>query len=65
MWIWILIIAVIIGGIWGWLNGDGSGDDSLSGAMAGGCLAGNCLFRLLLAGLTILFILWLFNLMFG
>lgn len=65
MWIWILIIAVIIGGIWGWLNGDGSGDDALSGAMAGGCLAGNCLFRLLLAGLTILFILWLFNLMFG
>ena len=60
-WIVILIIAVIIGGIWGWL----SGEDALSGAMAGGCLAGNCLFRLLLAGLSILFILWLFNLIFG
>lgn len=63
-WIVILIIAVIIGGIWGWINGD-SGEDALSGAMAGGCLAGNCLFRLLLAGLSILFILWLFNLVFG
>lgn len=61
----ILIIAVILGAIVGFMTGDGKAEDALSGAMAGGCMAGNCLMRLLLAGLSILVILWLFNSVFG
>lgn len=64
MWIWIIIIAVIIGAIWGYLS-EGDGGGAAAGAVAGGCLAGNCLGRLFLAGIFILGILWLFGAIFG
>ena len=65
MWFWIIIIAVIVGGLIAYLSGDGNAEDALSGAMAGGCLAGNCLARLAIAAISILLILWLFNVIFG
>ena len=38
MWIWIIIIAVIIGAIIGFAQ-SGEKEDAVDGAMAGGCLA--------------------------
>ena len=45
MWIWIIIIAVVIGAILGYLGSDGkdSGSNAAQGAMAGGCMAGGCI----------------------
>lgn len=67
MWIWIIIIACVIGAIYGLLSSDGSnsGGDALGGAMAGGCMAVGCLSRLAITALGILFILWLFSAIFG
>lgn len=65
MWIWIIIIAVIIGGLIGFFGSDGDGSEAASGAMAGGCLAASCLGRLAIAALGILFVLWLFGTIFG
>lgn len=65
MWVWFIVIAVVIGAAIAYFGGEGKKEDALEGAMAGGCMAGNCLFQLLLAGLSLLFIIWLFNLMFG
>ena len=42
MWIWIIVIAVVIGGIWGYLNSNGDAGDAFGGAAAGGCLAAGC-----------------------
>lgn len=65
MWIWIIVIAVVIGGIWGYLSSNGDAEDAFGGAAAGGCMAAGCLFRLLIAGLGIFLIVWLFGAVFG
>ena len=64
MWIWIIIIFVVVGAIWGLLSGDGRGEDAASGALAGGCMAIGCLGRIALIGLSILLVLWLCSVLF-
>lgn len=66
MWIWVVIIAVIVGAVFGMLSGDGnSKENAAGGALAGGCLAIGCLARIAFAALIILGILWLASLLFG
>lgn len=65
MWIWIIVIAVIIGALVGFFNGDGNSDDALGGALAGGCMAGSCLVRIAIAAIGIIIVLWLFGFLFG
>lgn len=64
MWIWILIIAIVIGAIFGFAS-SGKGEDAAAGAMAGGCMAASCLGRIFFAGIIILLILWLFSVLLG
>ena len=64
MWIWIIIIAVVIGAIIGFAQ-SGEKEDAVSGAMAGGCLAVGCLGRIAIAALVIIGILWLASALFG
>ncbi|WP_297273019.1 hypothetical protein [uncultured Bacteroides sp.] len=64
MWIWVIIIAVIIGAIIGFSN-SGKTEDAVEGAMAGGCLAAGCIMRIAIFVLVILAILWLFGFLFG
>lgn len=67
MWLTILVIAIVIGAIIGFINSsDGErGSGALGGAVAGGMGCGYILFQLFLAGLGILFIVWLFGALFG
>lgn len=67
MWIWIIVVAVIIGAIIGFFasDGDSKGADTAQGAMAGGCMAVGCLGRIALVAITIMIILWLFGKLFG
>ncbi len=65
MWIWVIVIAVIIGAIWGYFASDGEGGGAAEGAMAGGCMAANCLFRIAIAAIGIIAVLWLFGVLFG
>ena len=64
MWIWIIIIAVIIGAIIGFAQ-SGEKEDAVGGAMAGGCWAASCLGRIAIAALVIIGILWLASVLFG
>lgn len=63
MWIWIIVIAVIIGAFFGYAE-NGRSEDAMGGAMAGGCMAAGCLLRIALAALGIIFVLWLFSVLF-
>lgn len=67
MWIWIIIIAIIIGAIWGAMSSrDGERSaGAFSGAIASGMGCGYILFQIFLLGAGIIFILWLFNSLFG
>ncbi|MBQ7420857.1 MAG: hypothetical protein IJV27_01730 [Prevotella sp.] len=65
MWIWIIVIAAIIGGIYGFISSEGDSGEAAGGAMAGGCMAAGCLTRLAIAAIGIILILWLFGLIFG
>lgn len=65
MWIWIIIIAAVVGGLMGFFGSDGDGSEATGGAMAGGCLAASCLGRLALTALGIILVLWLFSAIFG
>lgn len=65
MWIWIIIGACAIGAIIGFLNSDGDSSDAAGGALAGGCIAIGCLGRLAFAGIIIIGILWLCQVIFG
>lgn len=65
MWIWVVVIAVIIGAGVGFFGGDGKSEDALEGAMAGGCMAGHCLFRVAIAAISIIVVIWLFGMLFG
>lgn len=67
MWIAIIIIAVIIGGIVGLLhsNEDEKGPGCLGGALFGGIAAMGCLGRIFFTAVSILLVLWLFRVLFG
>lgn len=67
MWIWIIIIAIIIGAIWGASSSkDGErGAGAFSGALMGGMGCGYVLFHIFLWGAGIIFVLWLFGNLFG
>ncbi len=68
MWIWVIVIAVVIGGIIGLFSsrgGESAGENARNGAMAGGCMAAGCLWRIFLVGISIVIILWLFKILFG
>jgi len=64
MWFWIIVIAIVIGGIIGFLN-SGDSEEAVSGAMAGGCMAAGCIMRIAVAAISILIVLWLFGVLFG
>lgn len=64
MWIWIIIIAVVIGAIIGFAQ-SGEKEDAVGGAMAGGCLAASCLARIAITAIIIIGILWLFGVLFS
>ena len=67
MWIWVIIIAIIIGAIWGVLSSDEGerGTGAFSGAVMGGMGCGFILFRIFLWGLGIMLLIWLFGSLFG
>ncbi len=67
MWLTILVIAVIIGAVIGFLGSeDGEkGAGAVGGAITGGMGCGYILLQIFLAGLGILFIIWLFGALFG
>lgn len=64
MWFWIIIIAIIVGAIFGYLN-SGKSEDAIEGAMAGGCMAAGCIGRLAIFALSIIIVLWLIGFLFG
>lgn len=66
MWIWI-IIAIIIGAIWG-ASSSNDGERSagaFSGAIMGGMGCGYILHQIFIFGAGIIFVLWLFSKLFG
>lgn len=67
MWWKLLIAAIIIGAVIGFINSkDGERKEgAVSGAVASGMGCGYILIQVFLAGLGILFVIWLFGLLFG
>ncbi len=67
MWLTVLIIAIIIGAIWGAMSSnDGEkGSGALAGAFTAGAGCGYILLQILLWGLGIAFMIWLFGTLFG
>ena len=65
MWLWIIIGACVVGAVIGFIGSDGSSDDAAAGALAGGCMAIGCIGRLALAGIIIIGIIWLCQVIFG
>ena len=64
MWFWIIIIAIAIGAFFGFAT-SGKSEDSVGGAVAGGCMAAGCIIRIALAALGIIIVFWLFSLLFS
>jgi hypothetical protein len=63
MWVWILVIFAVVGAI------IGAAANGKEGAV-GGCLAGlftgsSCLVKIIIAGLSILLVIWLFGVLLG
>ena len=56
MWIWIIIIAVIIGAVIGYLN-SGKSEDAACGVMTGGCMSAVCILQIAITGISIMIIL--------
>lgn len=67
MWLTILIIAIIVGAIWGFLSSDDGerGAGAIGGALAGGIGCGHVLFQIFIFGLVIFVFIWLFGALFG
>lgn len=67
MWIWLIIIAVIIGGAIGFFSSDKDeeGSGCLGGALMGGMGCGYILFQIFIFGIIIMIFLWLFGALFG
>ncbi|MBQ9665024.1 MAG: hypothetical protein IJV33_00940 [Bacteroidaceae bacterium] len=66
-WLVVLIIAIIIGAIWGFLSSkDGErGGGAAAGAITAGMGCGYILFQIFLWGVGILFMIWIFCSLFG
>ena len=70
-WVWVLIICVVLGAIIGAIafkrdDPDSSaGAGAATGAFMGLTVGASCLVEILLAGLSIALIVWLFNALFG
>jgi len=66
MWLKILLAAIIIGGIIGYLSSDGKDKvaNTASGAFLGGMGCGYILIQILLWGLGFFLIIWLFEKLF-
>lgn len=65
MWFWIIVIAAIIGALWGYFSGNGDEGGAAAGGCMGAMFAGSCLFRLAITALCIIGIIWLFGVIFG
>lgn len=67
MWLTILIIAIIVGAIWGFLSSDDGerGAGAIGSALAGGIGCGHVLFQIFIFGLVIFVFIWLFGALFG
>lgn len=67
MWLTLLIIAIVIGAIWGasTSNEGEAGAGAVAGAVAGGMGCGYVLFRIFIFGLGIMAVIWLFGALFG
>ncbi len=67
MWLTILIIAIIVGAIWGFLSSDDGerGAGAIGGALVGGIGCGHVLFQILIFGFIIFVFIWLFGALFG
>lgn len=67
MWFTVLIIAIIVGAILGFLgSNDGErGEGALEGACVGGIGCAHILFRILIFGLIVFAFIWLFGALFG
>ena len=67
MWIWVIIIAIIVGAILGALNSESGerGAGAFSGAVMGGMGCGYILFQILIWGIGLFFMSWLFKNLFG
>ncbi|MBR1527360.1 MAG: hypothetical protein IJ640_12010 [Prevotella sp.] len=67
MWLTILIIAIIIGAVIGFLGSEDGERKSgaVGGALAGGMGCGYILFQIFLAGIGILLLIWIFGALFG
>ena len=63
MWIWILVIFAVVGAILGAVANGKEG--AVGGCLAGLFTGGSCLLRILIVGLSILLIIWLFGVLFG
>ncbi len=66
-WLVVLIIAIVIGAIWGFLSSkDGErGEGALGGGFAAGVGCGYILFQIFLWGIGLLILIWLFGALFG
>ena len=67
MWLTILIIAIIIGGLWGYFSSD-EGErtgGAIGGAVTGGMGCAYVLLQIFIWGLGIIFMIWLFGTLFG
>lgn len=66
MWVWI-IIAIAVGAILGSAFSDkgGKGEGAVTGAIGGGIMAMGCLAKIAVAAISIVLILWLFDVLFG
>ena len=67
MWFTILIIAIIVGGVIGFLSSDSDnrGEGAISGAFTGGIGCAYVLFQIFCFGIGIAIIIWLFRALFG
>ena len=63
MWFWVLVIFAVVGAIIGAMTSDQGG--ATEGFFAGLFAGGSCLFQILIGGLSIFFLIWLFGVLFG
>ena len=65
MWFWIIVIAAIIGALWGYFGGNGDEGSAAAGGCMGALFAGNCLLQLAITAISIIAVIWLFGVIFG
>ncbi len=67
MWLTVLIIAIVIGAVVGFLSSDDGerGSGAMGGAIVGGIGCAQILIRIFIFGLIIFAFIWLFGALFG